>query len=189
MKELTKFLVSFTDYAKKDPCCSQTDFLWYPSQYLEYARSLLTLSRCEWDYELEKSYWFDTTAHEQNISPADSSTEGWKSNSQKSPEINNYAKKGNSDQIPAIAENTNKFVLNTKDASLPIGSNNNHYDFRTEENDLPNINVGLNKMKPKIEPVVPAVPKIEPVVSAVENANEKKLAWGNLDEKLNHMLG
>ena len=39
----------------------------HPSEYLEYARSLLALSRSiPWklDYELEKSYWFDTS--EQN---------------------------------------------------------------------------------------------------------------------------
>ncbi|XP_065644540.1 zinc finger protein 26 [Hydra vulgaris] len=39
----------------------------HPTEYLEYARSLLALSRSipwQWNYELEKSYWFDTS--EQN---------------------------------------------------------------------------------------------------------------------------
>ena len=58
-------MFSFPDDVKNELAVQtkHLDILSYPAEYLEYAASLLALSKSnwlQWDYELEKSYWFDT---------------------------------------------------------------------------------------------------------------------------------
>ena len=167
------------DYKKKELCHNRSDFLWYPSQYLEYARNLLTLSRCEWDYELEKSYWFDTTAT--NASPQESKKltpiEEWETNSPKSvkPGINEEHKK----LSPATADNTGKMMNNQVNLTnqVKLSSNNNEYKVSTEVQ-VHDLNVSLDNVDVKKD-----------VIVTNDSMCDKKLGWENLEEKLNHMLG
>jgi len=180
---------------------SQLDLLSYPAEYLEYAASLLALSKSnwlQWDYELEKSYWFDTSTKIQNAEsnlPNTNEKNDFDFEIQNKELIPNEEKSTLTDLSENIASNIacNQFLVHSENSNSTIKKellNDTTNQFITLETSTIQTSPTVTYSSEKSSPSEKESPSELSTTSSLESTLDNSSAWeDNLDEKLKQMLG